>query len=345
MFLSIGDPCTAQTEAARLSSRTRARRARRHRIGQAILLASCGLLAAAWPALQVEAASVLPMTVATLSDYAGQAIVGDVAAVRSYWADQPRRIESEITFEKVEYLKGALPDSKSTFPLIVPGGVVGGWQMRIGGAPTFAVGERWVLFLLPSYKTFPVVGLHQGALRIEQDADGVARVYDASRRPVTGLDADGLIQAVGNVAADLPIPAPGPGEGRPPTANAAPAAAKDGTPAAQENLIAANGVRIRFVGPPSPPPQAISYDDFVALIRPVLERSKAYALSAPAGKPELQRYVAVPMQRSPSAPRPGAQDAAGARAAEPVVRGSAALPRKVDAQPRNPSGSAKEVQP
>jgi hypothetical protein len=121
--------------------------------------------------------SVVPMTVATMADHAGQVITGDVASLRSYWVDQPRRIETEITFSGVGYLKGAPADADGSFILRVPGGAIGDLQMRIEGAPQFAVGESWVLFLLPTYRTFPVVGIAQGAYRVVRAADGVHRVY------------------------------------------------------------------------------------------------------------------------------------------------------------------------
>lgn len=123
------------------------------------------------------ASSVVPMSVATMADHAGQVITGDVVALRSYWIDEPRRIETEVTFAGVTYLKGAPADADGTFTLRVPGGTIGDLQMRIEGAPRFAAGETWLLFLLPTYKTFPVVGIDQGAYRVVHDADGVDRVH------------------------------------------------------------------------------------------------------------------------------------------------------------------------
>jgi len=263
-----------------------------------------------------------------LSDYAGQVVAGNVTAVRSYWADEPRRIESEVTIENVRYLKGTLPDSKATFTLIVPGGKVDDWQMQIGCAPTFAVGQRWVLFLLPSYKTFPVVGLHQGAFRIESDSEGTARVYDASGGAVVNLGKDGFFQVVNRSTDESSAPA-AQDKGRNTTA------AKDGMttetvqhPTPRANLLSTDNVRVQFVGPPLPSAQAMSYDDFVALIRPHLERSKVHRLTSPAGRPVLSPYVAVPMKRAPS------PTAASPR--EDGLRSGGVLPRKADVPSRHP---------
>jgi hypothetical protein len=285
--------------------------------GSACVLAAV-LLSSALSA-RAEAATVVPMTVQTLSENAGQVIGGEVVSVRSYWAENPRRIESEVTFQNVEYLKGKLADSTTTFKLLVPGGKVGDWQMRISCAPTFAPGEKWVLFLLPTYRTFPVVGLHEGAFRIESDAEGVARVYDASGGAVIGLGEDNFLHVAEQPAEELSAQA-----GKDAGHNA-PAAQH---PKAQDNLIGTDGVRVQFVGPPAPETKAVSYDDFVALIRPVLERSKAHNLTTPAGRPILTGYKPVPLKLAPSATK-ASPGAAG-------VRSGGTLPRKVELPARQP---------
>ncbi|MFQ5496104.1 MAG: hypothetical protein ACE5EX_12070, partial [Phycisphaerae bacterium] len=137
-----------------------------------LLISPLGLLSR--PA---RATTVVPMTLATIADHAGQVILADITVVRSAWADNPRRIETTITLSPVEYLKGAPGTaSASTFTLIVPGGTVGDTQMRITGAPDFRVGDRWMLCLLPTYKTHPVVGVSRGAFKIVSDDRGVQRV-------------------------------------------------------------------------------------------------------------------------------------------------------------------------
>lgn len=221
--------------------------------------------------LPVSASVVMPMNLATLADHAGQVIVGQVDSVRSYWTDDPRRIETDVVFSGVEYLKGCREGLEPTFFLTVPGGTVGDMTLRLMDAPIFAVGERWLLFLLPQYKTHPVVGLNQGAFRIEQDADGTARVYDFQRRPVTGISAAGLVEVY------------------------VPAAKPDAA-----NLVAAKRARVDFPEP-SAPGNAMSHLAFLTQIRPVLERSKDHHLTHPAGRRALVQHRPVPFRSATGA--------------------------------------------
>lgn len=313
------------------------------------MFVSAWLLALA--AAPAGAGQVAPMTLSDMSDLAGQAIVGEVESVRSYWAENPRRIESEVLFKNVEYLKGRLPESGASFRLLIPSGQVGPWGMRISCAPTMAAGDRWVLFLLPSYKTFPVVGLHQGAFRLEADADGVLRVFDAARRPVTGVSADGIIQAAGGSIehAVHQHEAEEAGAAQDPEAELSVGTVGSAAPAG--GLVSVNGVRVQFVGPTAPKEAAMSYDDFVTLIRPVLEQSSAHRLSGPAGRPELVPYRAVPFRKSLTPAGGSPPGAAPAGAHQPACRQARPV-RRFDLPPRKPSDQvpdaatqAREVRP
>lgn len=159
------------------------------------------------PASAALAASVVPMTVATLADHAGQVVSGEVTAVESYWTGRPARIESRVTFESVSYLKGAHPGAGDTFALTVPGGRVDTFEMRLEGAPRFEVGQSWLLFVLPAYRTHPVVGISQGAFRIARDADGVERV-ERDGRAVLGLDGQGFVRLADAARAEGDAPHP-----------------------------------------------------------------------------------------------------------------------------------------
>ncbi len=218
--------------------------------------------------LPARASSVTPMTVQTLSDLSGQVIVGRVASIRSYWADHPRRIESEIRFETVEYLKGRLANSSDAFTLMVPGGKVGDMQMQIADAPSFAAGEKWVLFLLPTYKTYPVAGLHQGAFKITTDAEGIERVYLPEGEPVSGIDANGLLKTT------------------------TPASSK-----ASVRLLNADRVQVRDAQTENREAQpAVSLEDFRREIAPILRASRDHHLVEPAGKRVLVEYTPVPFR-------------------------------------------------
>ncbi|MCD4669343.1 MAG: hypothetical protein K8S14_02735 [Actinomycetia bacterium] len=270
----------------------------------------------AWAATPAVASTVVPMNLDTIADHSGQVVVGRVTEVRSYWADNPRRIESEVTFDNVEYLKGRLSGSTDKFSLIVPGGTVDDMRMAVCCAPVFKVGDKWALCLLSAYKTFPVVGLYQGAFLVQPDAKGIERI--AYRRhgvvePISGFGADGFVRVAHN-----------------------------GRRSAEAHLREANGVRVKFATADDEPGEAMSYAEFVARISPVLAASRDHKLSAPAGRRILVQPTAVPLQRSAlqrSIDRGEAQD----RSSVPNrVRGER-TPREVESAPRPVVEDGKEV--
>ncbi len=272
------------------------------------LLAVCGT---------AQASTVIPMTITEMADLSGQVIIGEVASVRSYWADNPRRIESEVTLNHVEYLKGRLADSSSTFKLLVPGGTVDEWGLRIADAPVLAAGEKWVLFILPTYKTFPVVGLSQGGFRVQTGADGVERVHTAGLEPVKGVGSDGFVQVVGRDSVSV-----------------------------RQHLAAENGVRVKTTAQAiSNRGEAMSLADFKAMIQPILNASKTHALEESAGRPvfgtprfglrlqQADRHAS----RTSAADRPGRQDKPTLRGADKAKQ-TAGTPR----QPATEQGEARQ---
>jgi len=275
------------------------------------VLVVCGGLAVA-----TEASSVVPMSVATLADHAGQVIVGEVVSTRSYWAESPRRIETEVVFAQVDYLKGRLADSGATFALKVPGGTVGDMTLRIADAPTLAIGEKWVLFLLPQYKVHPVVGLAQGAFRVTTEG-GVARVRDAAGRLVTGVDARGYVQT------------------------AAPA----GLRATSGLVEASGGVRAVAQEPEAAPAEGLTYEQFVAQLRPVLAQSRDHGLTGPAGRPALAALRAVPLKAADGQAASGAPVGRG-EVSQTIRPGRAVRPVEApSAEPAKGTAPAREAQP
>ena len=277
-------------------------------------LAGISLGLAAWAPLATAAVAV-PMTLNTLADHAGQVIVGRVTAVRSYWASDPRRIESAVTLEGAEYLKGRLADSTDRFTLIVPGGEVDKTRMTIPDAPELRVGEKWLLFLLPTYHTHPVVGIYQGAFLIKPDADGVERVMsraEGREAGVAGVGSDGFIQYAPSAAVDP-----------------------------HESLQGAE--HMGLVTPRAQAAAPVAYTDFVTQLTPVLAASRDHQLTAPAGRPAIVKYRAVPLRLSPMEQRRQAEKKAGAPAA-PVRGAGAARPAAPPVAPTTqPSTKGKEV--
>ena len=234
------------------------------------------------------AGTVVPMNLEALADHAGQVLVGRVMSVRSYWVDSGapgRRIESEVIFEQVEYFKGALGDSTPTFALVVPGGTIGETRMRVCSAPRFAAGDKWVLFLLPTYRTFPVVGLYQGAFLVRTDANGVERVYQVRHETparVVGFDPEGFIQVAGR---------------------------RRTSP--HEHLVGADNAVLKAEAERTGAAEAVSYQDFVTRVRSAVTHSRDHHLDEPAGRPERVHHRGEPLLQAPADCSAGALDANG----------------------------------
>jgi hypothetical protein len=262
----------------------------------------------------VQASVVMPMSLETIAGLSGQVIVGRVAAVRSYWVDEPRQIVSEVTFEQVEYLKGKRADSGDAFTLVVPGGRVGEMQMRVCCAPSFEVGEKWLLFLLPEYRTFPTAGMWQGAFRIKADTDGTERVYRELHdelMPVTHIDADGFaVSQKGHCR----------------------------RPETQARVVGGSYKSITVRAASREAPTAMSLVEFRAALEPVLERSKTYELTGPAGQRIPVEYTAVPLQAAVSKSGQEENRQSGA------LRGVGAS-RRSSVRPAGPDAEVEEVWP
>ena len=236
-------------------------------------------LAVAMGALSVapfaRASTVVPMTLETMADHAGQVIMGTVVSVRSYLADGSRQIETEITLTEVEYLKGAPAYPADDFTLVVPGGTVGKARLHLLCTPTFEVSERWILFLLPTYKTFPIVGLSQGAIRVEPASDGGERVMSASSKPLVGIDKKGFAAFAEGPTEDSGI---------------------------MHKLVGATNARVREVVSPAANRKGMTLGDFRTLLQPILDKSRDRGLTGPAGRRVPVQDTPVPMRTSTASP-------------------------------------------
>jgi hypothetical protein len=106
---------------------------------------------------------------------ASQTIIhGRVLDVQSYETAGRRTIESLVTVQVVEAIKGQ-PGSTAYFKL--PGGQVGRYRRVMVGAPQCARGDEVVLFLKGTAPAVPMpFGLTQGVYRVNRDAAGRATV-------------------------------------------------------------------------------------------------------------------------------------------------------------------------
>jgi hypothetical protein len=116
----------------------------------------------------VGAIVVVPITFEQLVDEAAAVVYARVADVRGQWTFDRQSIDSIVTLEALQYVKG---DLGSTVAMRLPGGEAGGRIQVIPGAPTLRAGELVVLFLKargPALLT--PLGLGQGIFRVARDA-------------------------------------------------------------------------------------------------------------------------------------------------------------------------------
>ena len=128
---------------------------------------------------------------------------GTVVDVRSEWVDGRRAVETFVTVQAGDYLKGDM-GTRLTFK--VPGGQLGRYRTVFVGAPTFQAGDEVVV-------SYPfIVGLSQGLFRVVSDASSGRRLVtppavvakpgvdervtrgDVSRRPVPIDDFRALVR-------------------------------------------------------------------------------------------------------------------------------------------------------
>ena len=125
------------------------------------------VLIAALSTASVDALTVVPMTFEQLVSEAAAVVYGRVAEVRGQWTSDRRSIDSVVTVEALQYLKGDLGPVVS---LRLPGGEAGGVTNVLPGTPTLRDGELVVLFLKargPALLT--TLGLGQGVFRVVRD--------------------------------------------------------------------------------------------------------------------------------------------------------------------------------
>jgi hypothetical protein len=111
----------------------------------------------------LRATVLIPIEFRELVTVSTAIVHGRVADVRAEWTDDRRNVETLVTIEAREYLKG---DLGASVTVRVPGGQIGRYRTVFIGAPEFRIDDEVVLFL----KGGAIVGLNQGAFRVEPDA-------------------------------------------------------------------------------------------------------------------------------------------------------------------------------
>ena len=116
----------------------------------------------------LQATVIVPIEFRQLVSIAPVIVHGRVVDVRSVLLEGRRSVETFVTIEASEYLKGELGPN---FTIRVPGGQVGRYRTIFLGAPEFQAGDELVLFLQTPRASLPhIVGLNQGAFRVVPDA-------------------------------------------------------------------------------------------------------------------------------------------------------------------------------
>ena len=132
------------------------------------------VLACVLRATGVGATVIVPLDLGELSRGAGAIVRGRVAAVDSQWSDDRRSIQTIVTIDVENTLKGPLG---STVQLVVPGGTAGRYRSIVVGAPGFLVGQRVVVFLRWQGPSHPYLfGFSQGVFRVVTAGDGSGTV-------------------------------------------------------------------------------------------------------------------------------------------------------------------------
>jgi hypothetical protein len=149
-----------------------------------------------------EASLVMALDLPALTSRADRIVVAEVLSVKSGWDKNRERILSTIEVQVAEVWKGATPGGTGRLTLVQPGGVADGIEMKVHGLPSFAAGERAVLFLRGSggeagaaaaaAGPLALVGLGQGKRSLRFDVATKQWMADAGdRSAVIQLKAQG----------------------------------------------------------------------------------------------------------------------------------------------------------
>jgi hypothetical protein len=148
------------------------------------LVLVCAFAAAA-PAA-VRATTFEPLTFNDLVTQADVIFVGDVVDVRPYTVQTRERtiVKTRVTFSVADPLYGT-SSIVEVFDFL--GGETEELGMRVAGMPTFAVGDRRVVFARRDRSINPIVGFTQGLMKVTRDAGGVDRVLTIDGASVARL--------------------------------------------------------------------------------------------------------------------------------------------------------------
>jgi hypothetical protein len=165
------------------------------------LWCTCALAVCVLSVASLKATTYDPVTFQELIDKAQVIFVGDVVDVHPY-VDRIRGntvVKTRVTFRVDDPIFG----TKSLVEVFdFFGGEAEGVGMVIEGMPTFAVGDRRVVFAHRDGSINPIVGFTQGLLKVTRDSDGVDRVLTLDGTPLARAESIGAprVQTLGRNA-------------------------------------------------------------------------------------------------------------------------------------------------
>jgi len=113
-----------------------------------------------------QASLLTSMSLRDLVAVSDRIVVAKVISVQAAWDPSHHKILSTIDVDIEQTWKGETTTGRTS--IVQPGGTVGELEMTVGGMPSFAPGERALLFL--HGRSHPqVVGMSQGKRTLERD--------------------------------------------------------------------------------------------------------------------------------------------------------------------------------
>lgn len=146
----------------------------------------CLCVAAATSHGVANASTVGKMTLGQMVSGSKEIVRGTVTHVSSEWNEDNTQIHTTVELFVSDVAKGNTRETE-ILTLRMLGGRIGDLAMIIVGSPVFAMGEDVILFLRDPESLSPILGLHQGKLKIEEDA-GAKRLKTRAMPPGVFLE-------------------------------------------------------------------------------------------------------------------------------------------------------------
>ena len=134
------------------------------RIPLTVAILACAMVSS------IDAMVLVPVDLDQLAREARAIVRGRVAAIESRFSEDRRTVETIVTLDADQYLKG---EFGSAVQFTIPGGRVGRYRRLVVGAPAFSVAEPVIVFLGAHGPSIPyVLGLTQGVYRLVRRGEG-----------------------------------------------------------------------------------------------------------------------------------------------------------------------------